>query len=108
MDAQALAQLTGSCSLSGHPADELVDKCTTVMREYRGTIAAAVEATLAKTSQADGNAAAKEGDAMTPAPAHGSGNYNHLGDRLDVFAFFRLVRECSWLYDSTFCWAYMT
>ncbi|CAM9765355.1 unnamed protein product, partial [Ectocarpus sp. 4 AP-2014] len=40
---QALALLTAASALSGAgpPAEELVEKCTAVMREYRGTIAAA-------------------------------------------------------------------
>ncbi|CAB1101363.1 unnamed protein product [Ectocarpus sp. CCAP 1310/34] len=40
---QALALLTAASALSGAdpPAEELVEKCTAIMREYRGTIAAA-------------------------------------------------------------------
>eukprot|EP00903_Cladosiphon_okamuranus_P014428 g13389.t1 len=109
---QALALLTAASTLSATgptPAvDDLVDKCTTVMREYRDTVAAAARTMAeaeerqklraAKTAkdrnngdQGGGEAGAEE---VVPAPAHGGGKGGGVGlsagenveVKLDVFA----------------------
>lgn len=87
--AQALALLTAAAALSGSPADELIDKCGVVMKEYRGTLVAAAEAALAAAVEARGAAPPEGGGAVVSAPTHGGVGGTGLGDKVDVFATLR-------------------
>lgn len=131
---QALALLTAASTLSAAAAagpasapaaDDLVNKCTAVMQEYRGTIAAAAtamaEAEERQKRRAAGNAKDRDsggeqdgGEAgaeeAVSAPAHGGGKgtaavgrggHDDAEVKLDVFAALRYVassaaKRASW------------
>ena len=113
---QALALLTAASTLSAAgsapAADDLVDKCAAVMREYRGTVAAAARAmseaeerqkrraAAKNTKDRDNGGLDKDVDGVNEAlsaPAHGGGKGVEVGAgvgdgadvKIDVFATLR-------------------
>lgn len=96
---QALALLTAASALSGSPANDLIEKCAVVMKDYRETIVAAAEAALSAALEAGGAAATQGGDAVVPAPTHGGVGGAGFGDKVDVFATLRWVG--GWVARST-------
>lgn len=80
---QALALLTATSIVPRESSDDLVERCTGVMMEYRRKLEAISLDMKVSTSAMDGSV-------MVPAPAHGgdNGDGNH-GDNLDVFVVLR-------------------
>lgn len=77
--------LTAGSSLSGAPADELIEKSALVMREYRETIVVMAETARVAALEAHGEAAARGGSGMVPAPTHGGIVRAGLEDKVDAF-----------------------
>lgn len=87
---QALALLTAASLLVGGPAGDLVEKCTSLMREYRNELVAATQAAFSASTGAGKGTSAVDGGQVVSAPVHGgrSDDRDH-GDRLDVFVILR-------------------
>lgn len=89
---QALAMLTAAASLSGPPADEMVENCTVIMREYRQTFEEIVKGGRKDTPDSNGNPIAQgKGEKTIAMPVEGKEDMDARGQKLDIFSMLRLV-----------------
>lgn len=84
--------LTAAASLSGPPANEMVETCTVIMREYRQTFEEIVEGGQKDTPDFNGNPIAQKGDKRQITPrVEEKGDKDARGQKLDIFSLIRLA-----------------